>query len=218
MEEFLEIGFIPKSFRLKNNIPGNSRINQNRLKNVSVQAISDEKESHANKLKVVKTEFEQSKKNLAKVFSESDVKKEEFCINKHLQKVRNDKKRIKEKKLGRDTAENNGDVNSDRVEEIVAEEVDVQPRVRRRRKFKRKYLQPQPKRNRRKRSKPNQLEPPEIIPEGWNGVVKNFSDEEVTEVEKMLFSKGKKFCPVEVDPPIVRLQRELNRFYRTLRL
>jgi hypothetical protein len=34
----------------------------------------------------------------------------------------------------------------------------------------------------------------------------------------MLLSKGKKFCPVEVDPPIVRLQRELNRFYRTLRL
>ena len=62
LEECLEIGFIPKSFRLKNNIPGNSRINQNRLKNVSVQAISDEKESHANKLKVVKTEFEKARK------------------------------------------------------------------------------------------------------------------------------------------------------------
>ena len=108
-------------------------------------------------------------------------------------------------------------MDSERVEEIVAEEGDVQPRVRRRRKFKRRYLQPQPKRNRRKRTA-SQLELPESISEGWNGVVKNFSDEQVSDVEKLLFSKGKKFCPVEVDPPIVRLQRELNRFYRTLRL
>jgi hypothetical protein len=48
--------------------------------------------------------------------------------------------------------------------------------------------------------------------------VKNFSDEPVTEVEKALFSKGQKFCPVERDPPIVRMQRELQRFYRILRI
>ena len=34
----------------------------------------------------------------------------------------------------------------------------------------------------------------------------------------MLFAKGQKFCPVELDPPIVRMQSELNRFYRILRI
>ena len=33
-----------------------------------------------------------------------------------------------------------------------------------------------------------------------------------------LFSKGKQFAPVELDPPIVRMQKELNRFYRILRI
>ena len=56
------------------------------------------------------------------------------------------------------------------------------------------------------------------VEDSWNGVVKNFSGELITDVERKLFKKGKKFCPVELDPPIVRTQNELNSFFRTLRL
>ena len=53
---------------------------------------------------------------------------------------------------------------------------------------------------------------------GWNGIVKNISGEAVSDIEQKLFSKGKQFCPVELDPPIVRMQRELNTFFRILRI
>jgi hypothetical protein len=86
--------------------------------------------------------------------------------------------------------------------------------------FRRKYLQPQPKpkkkRNRRKNTFEQNLNI--AVEEGWNGVIKNFSGEPVTEVERSLLSKGQKFCPVELDPPILRMQRELHRFYRILRI
>ena len=52
----------------------------------------------------------------------------------------------------------------------------------------------------------------------WNGIVKNISGIPVTQTEQNLFSKGQKFCPVEKDPPIVRMQAELNRFFRMLRI
>ena len=53
----LENGFIHKSFRLKNSLPGDCKLNQNRLESVSIQAMSDEKECHENNLKLAKTEF-----------------------------------------------------------------------------------------------------------------------------------------------------------------
>ena len=56
------------------------------------------------------------------------------------------------------------------------------------------------------------------LPQGWNGIVKNISGVPVTQVEETLFQKGKKFCPVEMDPPVIRIQKELNQFYRNLRL
>ena len=58
----------------------------------------------------------------------------------------------------------------------------------------------------------------ENVPEGWNGILKNISGQPVTEIEKSLFLKGKKLCLVEKDPPIIRMQRELNTFFRHLRL
>jgi hypothetical protein len=72
----------------------------------------------------------------------------------------------------------------------------------------------------RKRKKRTNIEQQnkEYSQSNWNGVIKNFSGEAVTDVEEKLFMKGKKFCPVELDPPIVRIQKELNAFFRTLRL
>ena len=94
--------------------------------------------------------------------------------------------------------------------------VNTAEKVKRKRRFKRKYLQPQPKKSRKRKSRNSILE--NILPEGWNGIVKNISDQPVSEVEKKLLEKGKKFTPVELDPPILRMQRELNDFYRTLRI
>ena len=34
----------------------------------------------------------------------------------------------------------------------------------------------------------------------------------------MLFSRGKNFCPVELNPPYIRMQRELDSFFRTIRI
>ena len=51
-----------------------------------------------------------------------------------------------------------------------------------------------------------------------HGVIKNISGDEVSVNEVNLLSKGQKFCPVELDPPVVRMQRELDRFYRLIRL
>jgi hypothetical protein len=40
---------------------------------------------------------------------------------------------------------------------------------------------------------------------GWNGIIKNISGEPISSVEESLFQKGKKFCPVELDPPVIRI-------------
>jgi hypothetical protein len=39
----LEIGFVPKSLKLKNSLPGNKNENRSRLENLSKQAMVDEK-------------------------------------------------------------------------------------------------------------------------------------------------------------------------------
>jgi hypothetical protein len=57
-----------------------------------------------------------------------------------------------------------------------------------------------------------------VLQDGWNGVIKNISGEPISKVEENLFLKAKKFCPVELDPPILRMQRKLSAFFRTLRI
>ena len=49
-------------------------------------------------------------------------------------------------------------------------------------------------------------------------MVKNISREGVSEAEESLLSKGQKFSPVELDPPMIRMQKELNRFFRLIRI
>ena len=90
-------------------------------------------------------------------------------------------------------------------------------KAKKKRRFKRKYLQPQPKKSRKRKARANSRDD-EDLPEGWNGVIKNISGIPVTKYEESLFLKGKKFCPVEKDPPVLRMQRELNQFYRNLRI
>ena len=92
-------------------------------------------------------------------------------------------------------------------------------KVKRKRHFKRKYLQPQQRRKRkRKRARNFEQVLNQAQIESWNGVLKNISGSPVTEVEESLFARGKQFSPVELDPPIIRMQKELNRFYRIVRI
>ena len=56
------------------------------------------------------------------------------------------------------------------------------------------------------------------VDEGWNGVIKNISGKDVTEDEVSLLSKGQKFTLVELDPPLIRMQKELSRFFRMIRI
>ena len=90
-------------------------------------------------------------------------------------------------------------------------------RTKKKRKFKRKYLQPQPKRVRKRKKSLNNVT---LAPDDgkWNNIVKNVTGINISSAEESLFSKGMKFCPVELDPPIVRMQKELLNFYRNLRL
>ena len=88
------------------------------------------------------------------------------------------------------------------------------------RRFKRIYLQPQPKkiRRRRRKSGTNANDVIEDVISRWNDIVKNVSGVPVSATEAKLLGKGQKFCPVEIDPPLVRMQSELNRFFRMLRI
>ena len=56
------------------------------------------------------------------------------------------------------------------------------------------------------------------IQDGWNGILQNICGHPFAEAETELFSKGKQFCPVELDPLIIRMQRELDVFFRALRI
>ena len=107
------------------------------------------------------------------------------------------------------------DGNSVRDQEVV-----VIQKKKKKRRFKRRYLQPQLKRKRRR--KRNRLSFEQVLieaeSEGWNGILKNISGQPTSSSEFQLFSKGKQFAPVELDPPIIRMQKELNRFYRILRI
>ena len=90
---------------------------------------------------------------------------------------------------------------------------------RKKRRFRRRYLQPKPKKKRKRKGRETQLqESQNPAAFGWNGVIKNISGDEVTIDEVNLLSKGQKFCPVELDPPVIRMQRDLDRFFRLIRI
>ena len=80
-------------------------------------------------------------------------------------------------------------------------------------------LLPQPKKIiRRKRNELSGQPLEQNIHQGWNGVIKNISGAAVTKAEENLLSRGKKFCPIQLDPPVVRIQKELDIFFRNLRI
>jgi hypothetical protein len=202
---------------LKNTLPGNSRVNQNRIEKVCNDAIIDEKEQQKKKLKWACAEFEKSKEEIFNVFQEEKGKQEIKRVKNHMREIRIKKNSVQENKLPNDVVEF---ATTEALPEGGNPDKDTPvTKPKKKRRFKRKFLQPQPKRSRKRRSNQHiDQTMEENVPEGWNGILKNISGQPVTEIEKSLFLKGKKFCPVEKDPPIVRMQRELNTFFRHLRL
>ena len=152
-------------------------------------------------------QFEKSKNIVRKLFNPEAAENEMKHINEHLDKVKNKLKNKKHNKVQRDL---------EKQVEVVDNTIG-EKKKKKKRKFKRKYLQPQPKKNRRRRRN-FEATLDAAISAGWNRVIKNISGDPVTETEEILFAKGQKFCPVELDPPIVRMQRELDRFFRILRI
>ena len=92
----------------------------------------------------------------------------------------------------------------------------IQAHKKKKRKFKRRCMQPQPKKKKTRSRRRSDNVVTENI--SWNGILKNISGESVTKIEEKLFARGQQFCPVEMDPPVVRMQDELNRFFRILRI
>ena len=132
---------MPKRFKVKNNLPGNSVVNEERLKKVSLDSIKDEKVNHENSLKFAQKAFEKSKSKLKDLFDNATADIELERVEKHLKRVENKMKTKKQNKANRDTIEN------------VANAAQNSPEKKRRRRFKRKYLQPQPNKTRRRRTK-----------------------------------------------------------------
>ena len=54
--------------------------------------------------------------------------------------------------------------------------------------------------------------------ENWNGGVKNFSSKPTSKEEERLLNRNRKFAPMELDPPQLRNQQELDRWLRSLHL
>ena len=57
MTRSLESDFIPKSFRLKNSLPGNTVVNQSRIDTISKNAIEDDKKMQKEQNEKVKAEL-----------------------------------------------------------------------------------------------------------------------------------------------------------------
>ena len=146
----LDISFIPKSFKIKNSLPGNNKANQTRLENISIQAIIDEKQKHGDKLVRVRAEFEKNKRDLVKVFDDSKhVESEVKRVEVHMRKIKTKRIKTQEKKLPRNDTNDDRNEISSREEELT---VATPAKVKRKRRFRRRYLQPQPKKIRKRRS------------------------------------------------------------------
>ena len=218
--EFLSISiqnnFIPKSFKVNSKLPGVKAVNQDRLDKVSFECVKDEKVRHETILKASKLEFQKSKDKLENLFDAVAIEREVKRVDEHLQRIRKKLNAKKEKKILRDTKNNE---NSANVTLVTDDDQRFQAHRKKKRRFRRIYLQPQPRKTRKRKGSTAQcFEAQALEASIWNGVIKNISGEEVSIDEVNLLSRGQKFCPVELDPPVIRMQRELDRWFRLIRI
>ena len=159
-------------------------------------------------LKAAQTQFLKTKLRLNQVFGTESAEKE----FEHLEESEEKIKDKKANKVVRDV-ENHNESNQNTTDDETI------PKIKRTRKFRRKFLKTQPRRTRKRRKRISNVQTAlgHAI-DGWNGINKNISGEEVTDAEHSLSSKGQKFCPVELDPPVIRMQNELNKFFRLIRI
>ena len=105
LEKCLEQNIIPKSFKFssqKFKVPGNPKVIQKHLDNVSFEAIRVEKERHVNIYKSAKKDLDKVKSKLVEVFDEEAVKKTNMKLIKHREKIRIEKLVVKQRKVLRD--------------------------------------------------------------------------------------------------------------------
>jgi hypothetical protein len=170
----LETKIIPKSFKIKKDIPGNQLKNQQKLDQISLEAVYDEKERQSNVLKSVLIEFEKLKRKLRTLFDPEAEENELKRLGKHLNKIEKEEEKKKNQKCNRDVTlahddgeaaeAHNGHLPSNQsslegqdseiaLEEEELTDVTLAPDddqnhahkiVKKRRRFKRRFLQPQP--------------------------------------------------------------------------
>jgi hypothetical protein len=102
LSKSIETQVIPKSFKIKKEIPGNKTKNQQRLDKISLEAVFDEKERQINVLKTVLIEFTKLKKKLKNLFEPEAEENELKRLEKHLNKIRTEEAKRKNQKSIRD--------------------------------------------------------------------------------------------------------------------
>jgi hypothetical protein len=201
LNKCLDENTIPKCFKVKNTLPGNSKVNEVKLKKVSLECMKEELEKNANVFRAAIKEFEKNEVKVREVFDHKDADSEMKRVKEHLKRIKWKIDVKKKKKVNRDLEQPIDTVDAldqdNDIENNVEGNNSTLPERKKKRKFKRKYLQPQPKRKRRRRQNFEQTLQAEVL-SGWNGIVKNISDIPVSETEEKLLSKGQKFCPVEL--------------------
>ena len=124
------------------------------------------------------------------MFEKEHAEKEVKRIENHMRKVKIRRMEKQKKKLPKNCSDDSA--STDYLPEGWNNLFTVTNK--RRRRFKRKYLQPKPKKSKKHRSTPNNESLDENLPEGWNGIIKNISCHSVTKVEESLFLKGNCFA------------------------
>ena len=181
--------FIPKSFKVNTVLPGVKEVNQERFDKVSFECIKDEKFRHENVLKAAKLEFVKSKSKLVELFDSDAAEREIKRLEEHLEKIRVKLRTKKAKKTIRDTQKNE---NYSNVTLAADDGVSLQAHKKRKRKFRRIYLQPQPKKRRKRKSRQFQsLEAQLSEVFDWNGILRTFLVKKF-QLMKLIYSlKGK---------------------------
>ena len=209
----LEMGLVPKGFRIKVDLPGDKSKNQEKLDKLSTEIMEEELAKLRDKKLELTESFSNATNVMKSVFDMSQFESNVIRVKNHMDKIGRKKQSNHMKKIHRDVNLLHVPAQS----AVFENENVINDKHKKKRRFKRKYLQPKPKRRRkRKRSADVTLISEDGEKVKWNTVIKNFTGNPISEAEKTLFSKGKKFCPVELDPPIQRMKSELNVFLEIL--
>ena len=112
---------IPKSFKIRTEIPGNKATKKQKLDKVSLEAVYDEKERQSNVLKSVNSDFIKLKRKLKQLFNSEAEQEELNLLGKHLNQIEAEEVKRKNTKNIRDVtlAHDDGNVAATHKEQLA---------------------------------------------------------------------------------------------------